>query len=322
LNKIRQRILDALPIRLRFALRYIRQRILDAPPIRLRFALRYMKIHRRFSLLLFPTLFTEKLMLRIAIDRRDILRQMADKLEMRCYVENKVGKRYLPRLYCVTKDPRSIAFDTLPSKFVVKANHGSHFVRVVTDKKTIDVQSLVSECQGWLNIDYGQCYGEWGYLGLKRCLMVEEFVESSYKDKQGIPADFRFLVFDGQCALISVDIGWPPSARRNLYYPPWEPVPVTCIELAPGYSPIEGRLEPPADLRAMIALAEDLARGIDFVRVDLYSTPCGPLVGELTMTPGAGMRRFPERKFDRLLGKKWNLPKEFSERPRAAFHST
>jgi hypothetical protein len=61
----------------------------------------------------------------------------------------------------------------------------------------------------------------------------------------------------------------------------------------------------------MIALAEDLARGIDFVRVDLYSTPCGPLVGELTMTPWAGMRRFPDKKFDRLLGKKWKLPKEF-----------
>ena len=174
-----------------------------------------MKLHRRFSLLLFPTLFTEKLMLRIAIDRRDILRQAADKMEMRRYVENKVGKRYLPRLYCVTNDPQSIPFDTLPSKFVVKANHGSAFVRVVTDKKTIDVQSLVSECQGWLNIDYGQCYSEWGYLGLKRCVMVEEFVESSYKDKQGIPADFRFLVFDGQCALIFVDIGRPPSVRSG-----------------------------------------------------------------------------------------------------------
>jgi len=144
----------------------IRQRILDALPIRLRFALRYMKLHRRFSLLLFPTLFTEKLMLRIAIDRRDILRQAADKMEMRRYVENKVGKRYLPRLYCVTNDPQSIPFDTLPSKFVVKANHGSAFVRVVTDKKTFDLQSLVSECQGWLNIDYGQCYSAWGYLGL------------------------------------------------------------------------------------------------------------------------------------------------------------
>ena len=294
LNKIRQRI---------------RQRILGALPIRLRFALRYMRLHRRFSLLLFPTLFTEKLMLRIAIDRRDILRQTSDKVEMRRYVETKVGKRYLPRLYCVTKDPRSIPFDTLPGKFVVKANHGSGFVRVVTDKKTVDVQSLVSECQGWLNIDYGQCYTrEWGYLGLKRCLMVEEFVESSYKDKQGIPADFRFYVFDGQCAMISVNIGKPPSAIRNLYYPSWKPLPPTCIELVPGYSPREGPLEPPADLRAMIALAEDVARGIDFVRVDLYSTPCGPLVGELTMTPGAGIRRLPDKKFDRLLGKKWKLP--------------
>jgi len=289
----------------------IRQRILDALPIRLRFALRYMKLHRRFSLLLFPTLFTEKLMLRIAIDRRDILRQAADKVEMRRYVENKVGKRYLPQLYCLTDDPRSIAFDTLPSKFVVKANHGSGFVRVVTDKRTIDVQSLVSECQGWLNIDYSQYWGEWAYSGLKRCIMVEEFVESSYKDNQGIPANFRFFVFDGQCAMIMVVIGKSPSARMNLYYPPWKPVPPTCLGLAPGYSPTEGPLEPPADLRAVIALAEDVARGIDFARVDLYSTPCGPLVDELTMTPWAGMRRFPDKKFDRLLGKKWKLPKEF-----------
>jgi len=88
-------------------------------------------------------------------------------------------------------------------------------------------------------------------------------------------------------------------------------VPPTCLGLAPGYSPTEGPLEPPADLRAVIALAEDVARGIDFARVDLYSTPCGPLVDELTMTPWAGMRRFPDKKFDRLLGKKWKLPKEF-----------
>jgi hypothetical protein len=59
----------------------IRSKILTLLPIRLRFPLRYMACHRRFSLLLFATLFTEKLMLRIAIDRRDILRQMADKLE-------------------------------------------------------------------------------------------------------------------------------------------------------------------------------------------------------------------------------------------------
>ena len=52
----------------------------------------------------------------------------------------------------------------------------------------------------------------------------------------------------------------------------------------------------------------------------IYSTPCGPLVGEPTMTPWAGMRRFPDKKFDRLLGKKSKLPKESSERPRSAFH--
>ena len=290
-------------------LKKIRQRILDTLPIRFRFALRYMAIHRRFSLLLFPTLFSEKLMWRMAIDRRELLRQTADKLEMRRYVESKVGKRYLPQLFCITEDPRSIAFDTLPRKFVVKANHGSGFVKIVTDKETIDVPSIVSECQGWLDVDYGEWFGEWGYVGLKRYLMIEEFVESSYKDKEGIPADFRFLVFDGQCAMIMVDIGKPPAMRRNLYYPPWEPVSQTI-----GYLPTEGSLEPPPDLSAMIGLAEDVARGIDFVRVDLYSTPHGPLIGELTMTPGAGSRRFSDKRLDRFLGKKWKLPKELKRK--------
>jgi hypothetical protein len=63
----------------------------------------------------------------------------------------------------------------------------------------------------------------------------------------------------------------------------------------------------------MIGLAEDVARGIDFVRVDLYSTPRGPLIGELTMTPRAGGRRFSDKRFNRFLGKKWKLPKELEK---------
>ena len=47
----------------------------------------------------------------------------------------------------------------------------------------------------------------------------------------------------------------------------------------------------------MMKVAEALAAGFAFVRVDLYDTPGGVYFGELTFTPGAGMDHFSSEAF-------------------------
>ena len=55
----------------------------------------------------------------------------------------------------------------------------------------------------------------------------------------------------------------------------------------------------------MVRVAESLAQGIDFIRVDLYSVGGRIYFGELTCYPGGGNIRFSPRKYDFLLGEKW-----------------
>ncbi len=195
----------------------LRQLLLNAMPTRLRFALRYMAVHRRFSLLLRPATFTEKNMLRIAKDRRSLLQICADKLAMRRYVEQKIGPQYLPKILCHVRDPAGIPWQSLPEWFVVKANHGSGFVSVVTNFKPSDtarIGKLAEACKRWLAMDFGKWSGEWAYVGLPRQIFIEEFIESPCHDDIGVPWDFKFYVFDGRCAIIQVDIGNIPPIGR------------------------------------------------------------------------------------------------------------
>ena len=289
--------------KMKLVLKQLRQTILDALPARLRFALRYMAVHKRFSLLLRPRTFTEKNMLRVAKDRRGLLRTCADKLAMRHYVEQKVGPQYLPKILFQTQNPASINSRELPERFVVKASHGSGMIRVIkqfdpADKKRID--QLIETCGAWLAIDYGKLSREWAYVGIPRYILIEEFIESDCLGNDGVPWDFKFFVFDGHCAMIEVVTGRYYKHRCTLFSRDWKQ-----FDSDNGIPVSEEPLGRPENLDALITLAERVGEGIDFVRVDVYAGKIGPLVGEMTMTPGGGNEHYSNPKFDRFLGSQW-----------------
>lgn len=70
-------------------------------------------------------------------------------------------------------------------------------------------------------------------------------------------------------------------------------------------APIEDTVPVPADLTDMLEVARHLSRatGTPFVRVDVYDTPGGATLGELTRAPG-GPHRY-RRDHDRLMGEMW-----------------
>lgn len=286
----------------------ILRRLIRLAPMHLRLAVRYTRVHKRFSLLLWPTTFTEKNWLRIAKDRRNLLRICADKLAMRRYVEQKVGPQYLPKILCQTQDPASINWLSLPERFVIKANHGSGFVSVVKGFDPADkarIEKLIETCKNWLAIDFAMRGGgewEWAYRNCQRYIFIEEFIESPCHDEDGVPWDFKFYVFDGRCAIVQVDVGRFSSHRKNLYSTSWELLGGTSAS-----AQTELPLARPENLDDLMKFAEKVGAGIDFVRVDVFAREGSPLVGELTMTPGGGFERFSNLKLDKYLGNKWKM---------------
>jgi hypothetical protein len=111
------------------------------------------------------------------------------------------------------------------------------------------------------------------------------------------PNDYKFCCFSGRVQLIHVDVARFTGHRRGLYTPDWVELPVT-------YMYPMGRLDRPARLADMVSIAETLAEGTSFVRVDFYSDGRDVIkFSEMTLTPENACGRFSDPEFDVALGK-------------------
>jgi hypothetical protein len=249
-----------------------------------------------------PTTFNEKVVHRMVFDRRPILATLLDKYAMRDYVKEKIGEDLLPTLYWVTRNPADIPFDDLPGRFVVKPTHGSAWICLVPDKANVDRSALVDTCISWLNQNYYYVSQEWAYKHIEPRIIVEQFLS----DGTGlVPMDYKFYVFDGKVQMIHVDAGRFVDQRRAHYGPSWNK-----LEVGSRHKNFEGEVARPKHLDEMIAYAQILAGGLDFIRVDLYDTEKQVYFGEVTVYPAAGTEIFHPREFDRDLGRLWKLPAE------------
>ena len=132
-------------------------------PLHWQFVLRYHSIHKDVCLLMRPKTFNQKLFYKMLYDRRPLLVTFADKLQAREYVRQKIGGDVLVNLLAVADPPEEIRFDLLPQRFVLKANHGSGFVRIVKNKNLEDESDLLQTCRKWLSKNYGAFTEEWVY---------------------------------------------------------------------------------------------------------------------------------------------------------------
>lgn len=267
-------------------------------PLHLQYALRYMSAHDEFCLLLKPKTFSQKLFYKMIYDRRPLLVTFADKLQAREYVRRKIGDDILTELFLTTDRPEEIKFEELPQRFVVKANHGSGYVRIVDQLR--DQESDVRQtCQKWLSQKYSDWNWEWFYKPISPRVLVERMLESG---GGGAPCDYKFFVFNGKAFMIQVDSDRFSEHRRDLFSRDWKRFRVRykCPYM-------KGNIPRPAYLPKMLEIAECLGAEVDFVRVDLYEVGGRIFFGELTNVPTGGWGKFDPREFDAILGSQWQI---------------
>lgn len=267
-------------------------------PDALRLKILFRRTHGKWPDLAEPKTFSEKIQWRKLHDRRDKLTLFADKYRVRDYVAARIGDRYLTKIYWASESADALPFDELPESFVLKANHGTHWNILVTDKRTEDRARLVKTLREWLASRYPPAQGEWGYGNVRPLVFAEELL--STRDAQ-VPADFKLFVFNGVVRMIQVDLERFVAHSRCLYDPDWN-----LFTAVMGY-PRGSGYRRPDNLDEMIHCAQQLADGIDFVRVDLYNVEGRIVFGELTNYPGGGLEEFTPRSFDATVGAWWKL---------------
>lgn len=240
--------------------------------------------------------FNDKVLYRKLVVRDARLKVACDKLATRASVVARLGDDAVTRVLAVADSARDLA--ELRGPFVLKANHGSGMVILVDEDRTLTADECATADQ-WIGEDFARWSREWGYAGVRRALIAEERMASPS------PPDYKFFVFDGRARAVQVDEHRFSDHRRSIMSMQWGLL--GGCEVRPPDSPPAR----PDQFDEMTRIAEELAQGYDFLRVDLYNVGGRVLVGELTAYPIAGTGVFSPRSLDRELGAYWTtLPTE------------
>ena len=216
---------------------------------------------------------------------------LRNKLEAREYVRERVGEQYLTEMYGMIFSLDELDLDALPEQFVAKAvkMENSKGVYIVPRKSELNVEHFRRRLQRLIH-----------QRRTPRPVFFEELlVDSTFE----VPLDYKCWTFHGRVEAISVvsnRFGKRPT--QNFYTRDWEDIPMA---LTFPRDP-EVHIPRPANLDEIVRVAEALAEGIDFVRVDLYALNGERVVfGEMTLVPGGGLRAFTPREYDYEFGRLW-----------------
>lgn len=254
----------------------------------------------RFPSLRNPVTFNEQILQRnLRPDPR--YAQLTDKLAARGYIERKLGREHLIPLVAVPSDFCREDYESLPDQFVMKANHGSSFVKIVRRKSETTFGELKCLAEKWLSTDFYRVDRERHYRGITPRL----FFETLLLDRNGrIPADYKVHCFMGRheqpvMYILVISDRFGDDTRGDVYDVSWK-----RTEIAIGQYKRSNRASPPPrNLDAVLKAATTLARDFEYVRVDLFVFDNRLYFGELTFTPGGGVLPFTPDRIDYEWGK-------------------
>lgn len=223
--------------------------------------------------------------------------QLSDKLLVRSWIEEKIGKEYLIPLLGSWEKFEDIDFDKLPNQFVLKTNNGSGTNLIVKNKKELNKKEAKRKFDKWMKINFAYLGFEMQYKEIKPMIIAESYIE----DKQGNLNDYKFLCFEGKVNYCWVDLNRFSDHRRNVYNTKWELQPWRQHY----YENTDYQVNKPDGFDEMLQVASKLCSDFSHVRVDLYNVDGKIYFGEMTFTNGSGFEKIYPKEYSIMLGEMW-----------------
>lgn len=240
-----------------------------------------------------PKTMNEHILARKVFAEEDHLCRYTDKYEVRAYVEQTIGPKFLVKNLGVWENPEDIPFDALPKQYVLKATHGSGWNLIVRDGREIDTNAVIQKLKGFLKKNYYSYGRERNYRLIQPRIVCEEFLEGPCGKSM---VDFKVFCFAGTAKFYSVT--YTENGKQHF----------SIFDLSRGRLETQDRyaaVDPACfseKADEIIQMAQELAKPFDFVRVDFYIAKRGIFFSELTFHSGGGIRPIKPVELDYQLG--------------------
>lgn len=242
--------------------------------------------------------------------RNPLISLCSDKYRVRQYVTDKGCGDILNEQYGVFDSADQIDFGKLPSKFVLKCNHGSRMNIIVEDKEELNVPDTVKTLDKWLDFQYGRGT-EWQYKSIKPKILAEKYLESS----DGKMIEYQIFCFNGKPMffLVRNDLRKSSIDKQSEEYAVSYTIDWQRVYMRKGEERFKLDLPKPHNYDKMIEYAILLSKDFPQVRVDYYEIDERLVFGELTFSSHGGIQSNYKNEYIKSLGRELRLPAKYNE---------
>ena len=239
-----------------------------------------------------PRSFNEKLQWLKLHDRRPEYTMLVDKCAVKQWVADRIGPEHVIRTYARWDRAEDIDITSLPEKFVLKTNHDSGGVVICKSRAEFDLKAARRKLAKSLRRNFFWVGREWPYKDVAPCIFAEEYLEP---DAAGDLPDYKLFCFSNGkiVTLLMTDRFTEAGLTKTFFDENWRP-----LSLSEGNHPTRPEVPAPERFEEMKALAERLAAGFPFMRVDFYESEGRLLFGEMTFYPNSGFEHFNPKEWD------------------------
>ena len=240
--------------------------------------------------------------------RNPLITRCADKYLVREYLIEKGCGDILNELYGAYDKGEDIPFDSLPEKFALKCNHGSHMNIICEDKSSFDKVGAIKQLNKWVSKPYGRGT-EWQYKPIPRKILAEKYIES----KDGSMIEYQIFCFNGkpQFFLVRNDLRNSIADKQATQYAVSYTMDWKRVYMRKGEERFDFELPKPKNYQKMIDYATILCADFPQVRVDFYEVDDRLLFGELTFSSNGNVQTNYKEEYIIELGRRLILPEPY-----------
>lgn len=253
----------------------------------------FVVIHRRFPRFR-RTGYLNDLLFRLRATEADLVFRAftSDKEFMKAYVRGLSARDLTIPTLGLIRSAVEVDDYRFPPDSVVKPTHMSGEVVFVREDGQVSQADRV-RMKRWFKQNFGAMTGERHYLRLKPKIIIEPWL----KLNGDFCNDYKLHVYAGKARLVEVAVDrFHDDGSRWMYFDCWwRRIAVRSRDYAP-FPPVDdgtGATRKPDLFHEMIAVAEEIGRNAEYVRVDFYTDGQQQLyVGEISHIPANARERF------------------------------